>query len=89
LLLELIVARLHAQQRLPPARALTVHELARAARLPREVDRERLEVLAATCEQIRFADCEVPAAMRALAIVRGRELLGALERPAMQPQGAA
>jgi hypothetical protein len=89
LLLELIVARLHAQQRLPPARALTVHELARAARLPREVDRERLEVLAATCEQIRFADCEVPAAMLALAIVRGREVLGALERPALQPQGAA
>jgi hypothetical protein len=53
------------------------------------VDRERLEVLAATCEQIRFADCEVPAAMLALAIVRGREVLGALERPALQPQGAA
>jgi len=35
LLLELVTARLGEQDRLPPARALTVHELTRAARLRR------------------------------------------------------
>src|SRR5437764_620549 len=42
LLLELITRRLAAQERLPPARSLTVHELTRAARLPGASDRQRL-----------------------------------------------
>ena len=84
LLLELIIARLREQERLPPARALTLHELERAARLPGEADRERLAVLTATCEQVRFAAREVPPQSLAAAVARGRELLSALEAPAGQ-----
>src|ERR1700694_3372825 len=58
LLLELITTRLAEQDRLPPARALTVHELTRAARLPEESDRERLSELATACERVRFSDTE-------------------------------
>jgi len=83
LLLELIMARLRAQQRLPPAGALTVHELTRAARLADEADRGRLGALAAACERLRFAAREVPAAMLAAALARGRELLGSLDAPVM------
>ncbi|MBV8341948.1 MAG: hypothetical protein JO173_06155 [Gammaproteobacteria bacterium] len=79
LLLELIVARLRAQDRLPPARALTLHELARAARLPHAADHERLAALAVACERIRFAAGEVPATTLAAALTRGRELLAGLE----------
>src|SRR5438132_183325 len=46
LLLELIARRLVAQERLPPARSLTVHELTRAARLPGVSDRERFDAVA-------------------------------------------
>jgi hypothetical protein len=84
LVLELIIARLREQERLPPARALTVHELERAARLPGEADRERLAVLTATCEQVRFAAREVAPQSLAAAVARGRELLSALEAPAGQ-----
>jgi hypothetical protein len=87
LLLELIVARLREQGRLPPARALTVHELERAARLPGGADRERLAVLTATCEQVRFAAREVPPQSLAAALARGRELLSALEAPAGELEG--
>jgi hypothetical protein len=87
LLLELIVVRLREQERLPPARALTVHELERAARLPGEADRERLAVLTATCEQVRFAARQVPPQSLAAALARGRELLSALEAPAGQLEG--
>jgi hypothetical protein len=79
LLLEVIVARLREQERLPPARALTLHELQRAARLPAHADRERLAALTAACERVRFAAQEVPAAMLTAALARGRELLAALE----------
>lgn len=87
LLLELIVARLRAQDRLPPARALTVHELARAAQLPQAADRERLTALTAACERVRFAAGEIPATVLTTALARGRELLAALETPPLQPQG--
>jgi hypothetical protein len=79
-LLDLIVARLNQQQRLPPARALTLLELVRAARLPQPADRERLGSLAATCEALRFAAREVPAPQLAAAVTDGTELLSELER---------
>jgi hypothetical protein len=78
LLLELVVARLRAQERLPPARALTVHELVRAAHLPHEVDRERLSQLGAACERARFAARALPQEMLSGALARGRELLASL-----------
>jgi len=87
LLLELIVARLRAHERLPPARALTVHELTRAAQLPRAADRARLAALTAACERVRFAAGEVPGAALAAALTRGRELLAALETPALEAAG--
>jgi hypothetical protein len=79
LLLELIVARLRAQERLPPPRALTVHELARALRLPRPDDRARFAALTAVCERIRFGGHALPPSMLDSALARGRELLGALD----------
>jgi hypothetical protein len=88
LLLELITTRLGEQGRLPPARALTVHELTRAARLPEESDRERLRELAAACERVRFSGREPAPQTLAAALARGRELLGALEAPVRHAQGA-
>jgi uncharacterized protein DUF4129 len=88
LLLELITARLGEQDRLPPARALTVHELTRAARLPEESDRERLRELAAACERVRFSGREPAREALAAALARGRELLAALDAPVGQAQGA-
>jgi len=88
LLLELITTRLAEQDRLPPARALTVHELTRAARLPEESDRERLSELATACERVRFSDTEPAPQTLAAALARGRELLAALEAPVRHPQGA-
>jgi len=84
LLLELIVARLRAQERLPPAGALTVRELTRAARLADETDRGRLAALSAACERVRFAAREVPPALLAAAVARGRELLGSLDARVMR-----
>jgi hypothetical protein len=78
-LLELIAARLADQQRLPPARALTVQELQRAARLPDAVDRARLAELAAASERLRFSGRVLPAEALAAALARGRELLEGLE----------
>ncbi|HEY0767709.1 MAG TPA: DUF4129 domain-containing protein [Steroidobacteraceae bacterium] len=88
LLLELIAARLGEQDRLPPARSLTVHELTRAARLPQESDRERLRELAAACERVRFSDRELAPQALAAALACGRELLAALATPVVHPQGA-
>jgi hypothetical protein len=87
-LLELIVARLNDQQRLPPARALTLPELVRAARLPQPADRERLGSLAAICEALRFAAREVPAPRLAAALADGSELLSELERQRPPAPGA-
>lgn len=87
-LLELITRRLTEQQRLPPARALTVHELERAARLSDQRDRERLAVLTAACERARFAE-HVSAPTLVDALLRGRELLASLETPPAQSAGTS
>lgn len=84
LLLQLIIERLREQQRLPPARALTLSELERAARLRDRLDRERLAVLTAACERARFAE-DVTASSLAGAAVLGRELLRSLETQSAQP----
>jgi hypothetical protein len=86
LLLELIVARLREQQRVPPPRALTVHELTRVARLA-DAERERFTALTGACEQLRFAAREPSAALLAAALAGGRELLAALEPAAPERTG--
>jgi hypothetical protein len=79
LLLELIAARLAAQDRLPPARAFTVRELTRRARLPDEAGRARLAELAAVSERVRYGGGAVPEPGSFAAALRGgRELLAAL-----------
>jgi hypothetical protein len=88
LLLQLIIRRLTEQKRLPPARALTLSELERAARLSDERDRERLAALTAACERARFAE-HVGAPLLMAALARGRELLGSLETPPPQPRGSS
>jgi hypothetical protein len=79
LLLELIAARLAEQQRLPPARSLTVQELTRAARLPADGDRERLAQLAQVSERLRFSGRVLPPGALDGAVQRGRELLADLD----------
>lgn len=79
LLLELIAARLAAQDRLPPARAFTVRELIRRVRLEDEAGRARLADLATLSERVRYAPGTVAAPVREAAIRGGRELLAALE----------
>jgi hypothetical protein len=86
LLLELIAARLADQQRLPPARALTARELARAARLPAESARVTLAELAAVCERVRYSAERVTAASLAAAVRSGSSLFAMLESA---PPGAA
>jgi hypothetical protein len=86
LLLQLIIERLRQQHRLPPARALTLSELERAARLRDQLDRERLAALTATCERARFAEDVTPASL-AGAAARGRELLRSLATPPTRPPG--
>ncbi|HET7756615.1 MAG TPA: DUF4129 domain-containing protein, partial [Steroidobacteraceae bacterium] len=78
-LLELIAARLAAQDRLPAARALTVRELLRAVRLADPEQRARLAELAGACERLRFSPRRPPPEAVASALARGRELLAALE----------
>jgi hypothetical protein len=75
LLLELIAARLTEESCLPPAGGFTVRELARAARLPDETDREWLAELALASERVRFSDVEVPADSIEAAVEGGRKLL--------------
>jgi len=87
LLLELIAAQLSTQQRLPPARALTVRELVRAARLADAEDRARLDALGGACERMRYANGVLPAQALAAAIAQGRALLAALQ--ARQPAPVA
>lgn len=79
LLLELISARLAALERLPPARALTLRELLRAARLADAGDRARLAELAQVCERLRFSGRAPAPQTLAAALARGRELLDGLE----------
>jgi hypothetical protein len=78
LLLELIVRRLYEQGRLPPARALTVQEVLRAARLADNSDHERLRALATACERLRFSDSRPAPEALGAALERGRELLAGL-----------
>jgi hypothetical protein len=87
LLLQLIIQRLIELQRLPPARALTLKELERAARLPDELDRERLAALSAACERARYAEV-VSATVLAAASSRGRELFASLGTLHAQPSEA-
>ena len=87
LLLQLIIGRLIAQKRLPAARALTLRELQRVARLRDESDRDRLAALAAACERARFAE-HVSAPILEAASLRGRELLASLDALPAQAAGA-
>jgi hypothetical protein len=79
LLLELIAARLTAEQRLPAARALTAGELWRRARLPDEESRRQLAQLAGVCERVRFSGTPVTSAGLTAAIRSGRDVLAALD----------
>lgn len=87
LLLELIAARLAEQERLPPARALTVRELGLRARLPEESLRVRLAELVSVCERVRFSGERVAGASLAAALRSGRELLATLAAPPWAPSG--
>jgi Domain of unknown function (DUF4129) len=75
LLLAFITLQLIAQERLPPARALTARELARRARLPDQSGHASLAQLLTVCERIRFSGTEVDAESRASALRSGRALL--------------
>jgi hypothetical protein len=78
LLLELVAARLVALGRLPPASALTVRELTRAATLPDESDRSRLNELALTAERARYAQETATPERVDAAVAKGRELFDRL-----------
>jgi hypothetical protein len=79
LLLELIVRRLSDRGFLPPAGALTVRELTRAARLPEADDRSRLADLALAAERVRYSAVESQFTDLDEPIARGRELLDRLD----------
>ncbi len=79
LLLELIVRRLSDRGSLPPAGALTVRELARAARLADADDRSRLTDLALAAERVRYSVAEAPSVGLDEPLARGRELLDRLD----------
>jgi hypothetical protein len=87
MLLELIAARLAEQARLPPPRALTLRELAGAARLSDARDRERLEDLATACERLRYSDRELEPPALERALQAGRELLSSLDAAAQPLRG--
>jgi hypothetical protein len=88
LLLEQIALRLVALQRLPPARALTGHELEREAQLPEEAGRARLVGLVTVCERVRFSAEQVSAANLAAAVRDGRALLSTLAHAPLAPRVA-
>jgi hypothetical protein len=79
LLLELLVRRLSDRGFLPPAGALTVRELTRAARLPEADDRSRLTDLALAAERVRYSAAGSPADALDGPVARGRELLERLD----------
>lgn len=87
LLLELIAARLVAQDRLPPARAFTVRELVQRAQLRDASERTRLAELAAVSERLRYATGGVAAPVLEATLRGGRELLASLE-PATRAEAA-
>ena len=78
MLLELIIACLTEDSRLPPARGLTVRELTRLARLPDQADRDRLAELARVSERVRFSDTGVSEAAVTTVVEDGWLLLGRL-----------
>jgi hypothetical protein len=75
MLLEIIVAKLMLESRLPHVRGLTVRELARVARLTDEQDRECLTELARVSERVRFSNAPIPNEELTAAIERGRSLI--------------
>ena len=79
MLLDLIIRRLTDHGSLPPAGALTVRELTRAARLPEAADRSRLEELALAAERVRFSRAELQAEGLEESVAGGRVLLDRLE----------
>ena len=79
LLLELIVRRLSNRGYLPPAGALTLRELTKAARLPEPDDRTRLSELALAAERVRYSAGEIESATLDQSVARGRELLDRLD----------
>jgi hypothetical protein len=79
LLLELIVRRLSERGYLPPAGALTVRELTRAARLPEPDDRTRLSELAMAAERVRYSARDIEPTALDEPVARGRELLDRLD----------
>jgi hypothetical protein len=87
-LLELIAARLTAEQRLPAARALTAGELWRRARLPDEESRKQLAELAGVCERVRFSGTPVAPMTLSAAVVCGRHVLAALDAAGPAAAGA-
>jgi hypothetical protein len=78
LLLEMVAGRLVALGQLPPAAALTVREITRAAQLPNEDDRARLSELALAAERARYAPDSLASAGIETAIDDGRALLSRL-----------
>ncbi len=87
LLLEMIIARLTETSCLPPARALTIRELTRAARLADEADRERFSELALICERVRFSSLRVSSEDLEAAVEHGRMLFEHLVGRARQVGG--
>jgi hypothetical protein len=79
LLLEMIVKRLSDRGFLPPAGALTVRELTRAARLSEADDRSRLTDLALAAERVRYSAMGSQFAGLDEPVARGRELLDRLD----------
>jgi hypothetical protein len=86
LLLEVLIARLTAARHLPPARALTVREVIRAARLADEADLERLSQLARITERVRFASAPVESAELVAAVEHSRGLFERLAEAAAAPE---
>ena len=85
LLLVLIVRRLSDRGALPPAGALTVRELTRAAQLPDPDDRSRLADLAFAAERARYSGAELLATALEEPIAHGRELLERLQTATAGP----
>jgi hypothetical protein len=79
LLLGMIVKRLSDRGHLPPAGALTVRELTKAARLPEPDDRTRLSELALVAERLRYSARELESTAVDESVARGRELLDRLD----------
>jgi hypothetical protein len=87
LLLELIVSRLVAQGKLPPADGLTVRELVRSAALGNGPDGELLMEVALAAERIRYSGGQASDDSILQILERGRRLLGHIEAGALPPRG--